>query len=70
MGIVQDNDGLLGQPEVNVTSYGAEYVNAATETPVSEEPEVEDAVPAAGGEPATVKEEKPKKKPGRGRKSK
>jgi len=69
MGIVQDNDGLLGQPEVNVTSYGAEYVNAATETPVSEEPEVEDAVPAASGEPAS-KEEKPKKKPGRGRKSK
>lgn len=69
MGIVQDNDGLLVQPEVNVTSYGAEYVCAATETPVSDEPKAEDAVLAASEEPAAVKEEKPKKKPGRGRKS-
>lgn len=70
MGIVQDNDGLLGQPEVNVTSYGAEYVNAATETPVSEEPKAEEPSPAVSDEPAAVKEEQPKKKPGRTRKSK
>ena len=69
MGIVQDNDGLLVQPEVNVTSYGAEYVSAATETPVSEEPKAEDVVPAASDEPAAVKVEKPKRKPVRGRKS-
>ena len=69
MGIVQDNDGLLGQPEVNVTSYGAEYVSAATETPVSDEQNAEDTIPAVSDEPAAVKEEQPKRKQRRTRKS-
>lgn len=69
MGIVQDNDGLLGQPEVNVTSYGAEYVSAVTETPVPEEPNAEEPSPSVSDEPAAVKEEQPKRKQRRTRKS-
>lgn len=38
MGIIQENRLNAPQPEVKDTDYGARYVKAATETPVSEIP--------------------------------
>lgn len=61
MGIIQENRLNAPQPEVNDTDYGARYVKAATETPVSEIPPAKEGetkvepVPAAkDGDVTTV----------------
>ena len=67
MAIVQENRFDAPQPEVSETEYGAQYVKAATETPVPEAPQVSE-------QPAEeVKEEeapKAKARKGRPRKAK
>ena len=85
MGVIQEDRFDAPRPDVEVTGYGAEYVKAATETPLVDVPvpaagdvaSVEDAAAADVAVPADVvsvagvkkEDAKPRKKVGRQRKT-
>lgn len=72
MGIVLENRFDAPRPATKVTPHGAEYVEAATETPVAVEPEesVEPVPEPAVAEPEKPAEPQEKRKVSRAKKSK